>query len=79
MAHTPVQAVTAETVGKRPNAQATSHATGSTTLLLFAQLVCGCDTFTPNNFSTHENANSTNCPSWMAGTVRHFDARDLIA
>lgn len=75
MAHTPVQAVTAETVGKRPKSLASSHATGSTTPLLFAQLVCGCDTFTPNNFSAHENANGTDEPSPRAGVMRHFDTR----
>jgi hypothetical protein len=39
----------------------------------------GRDTFTPNIFSTHENAKRANHPSWVTCTARHFDARDLIA
>jgi hypothetical protein len=38
----------------------------------------GCDTFTPNIFSTPENAIGLLEPSPMQVTTAHFDERDLI-
>jgi hypothetical protein len=76
-AHTPVQAVTADSVGQRPSP--VQPVTRPEVLLFDVRGSCSGsrNTFTPNISSAHENAIARREPSPMQVTTAHFEGHPL--